>query len=185
MANLNSIQDAIDSLTHWFNTRAWDPYKFSSPIVALFIQFASRPFKKKLAGKYDQKLSTLGITDSGTREQALYVAKDWDLQVSYFATMISAFFSIAAITRAFSNSTRFTVVLIAVFLPATLIYVSVLKADLGELSLPLASGAERRGRFLAWMYKRKWSYADIYSRILMVVNVILLLLILISMPAKP
>lgn len=184
MISLNVFQECLDSLSQWYLTRAWDPYKFSSPLVALVIQFASRPFKKKLARAHDNKLSEFGIKESAPREKALHIAKDWDLQVSYFATMISAFFSIAAITRAFSGGLRFAIVSIAVFLPLYLIYVSVLRAELGSLSNPLASGAARHGRFKAWLLRKGWSYADFYSRILMVVNVLLILLVFLSMPAK-
>jgi hypothetical protein len=177
-------QTLPDSLWQWHQTRAWDPYKFSSPLVALVVQFAARPFKKKLARAHDQKLSENGIKDSAQREIALNIAKDWDLQVSYFATMISAFFSIAAITRAFSGGGgRFAVVLAAVFLPLYVIYVSVLRAGLGSLSAPFAVGAKKG--FKGWLNRRKWkSYADFYSFILRVVNVLLLFIVLISMPDK-
>lgn len=167
--------------------RDWDPYKFSSPLVALVVQFSSRPFKKKLAAAHDRTLSSYGITISAQREMALYIAKDWDLQVSYFATMLSVFFSIASITHAFSGGGgRFAVIFAAVFGPLYLIYVSVLRADLGSLSTPLAAGAKNRGGFKGWLSRRKkWkSYADVYSFILRLVNVLLLFVILISMPDK-
>jgi hypothetical protein len=184
MFDLTGAQGLLDSLTQWCQTRDWDLYKFSSPLVALVVQFSSRPFKKKLAAAHDRKLSDFGITDSAQREMSLYIAKDWDLQVSYFATMFSAFFSIATITRAFSGGAgRFALVLAAVFLPLYLIYVSVLRAELGSLSIPFAAGAKKG--FKGWLRRRKWkSYADFYSFTLRVVNVVLLLVVLISMPDK-
>jgi hypothetical protein len=171
----------------WCQTRDWDPYKFSSPLLALAVQFSSRPFKRKLAAAHDRKLSEYGITDSAQREIALYIAKDWDLQVSYFATMFSVFFSVASITHAFSGGGgRFAFIFAVIFVPLSLIYVFVLKAELGSLSTPLAAGAKGRAGFTGWLSNRKrWkSYADFYSFILRVVNVALLFVVLTSMPNK-
>ena len=174
----------IDSITAWFQTRNWDIYKFSSPVVALFIQFVSRRFKKRLATSYDQKLSNIGVEDPGAREQLLHITKDWDLKASYFATFISAFFSVVAITHAFSAGARFVIVIVAVFVPFLLMYTWVMTAELGTLSLPPASGAARRGKFEAWLLKKNWSEADFYSRVLMGVNILLIVLVFLFMPPK-
>lgn len=184
MLALDGPQGLLDSLTTWCQTRNWDLYKFSSPLVALFIQIFSRVFKKKLATAHDRKVSNIGVNDPGAREQILYVTKDWDLKVSYFATAISAFFSLVAITRAFSGGLLFPIVSAVVYVPLVLALIFVMIAEFGTLSLPFGSGAEHDGRFKAWLYRRNWSYADFYSRLLMAVNVLLLILIFVSMPAK-
>ena len=184
MLDLTPAQELLDSLTNWYQTRNWDFYRFSSPLVALLIQIVSRLFKRKLAAAYDKKLSDLGLTDSGPREQFLYMTKDWDLKVSYFATMISAFFSIAAITRVFSGGLLFTIVMVLVFLPFLVIYTWITMAELGTLSVPPASAAADRGRFEAWLFRKKWSHADFYSRVLMGVNILLIILVFVSMPPK-
>lgn len=183
MLNLDGSLGLLE-LTTWYQTRDWDLYKFSSPLVALLIQIFSRLFKKKLAVGHDRKLSSIGVNNPGAREQILYVTKDWDLKVSYFATMISAFFSVVAITRAFSGGLLFPIVTGAVYLPFVVIFTWIMMAELGTLSLPPASGAARRGRFEAWLLRRNWSHADFYSRVLMAVNILLLILIFLSMPPK-
>lgn len=182
--DLLAAQCPLDSITTWFQTRNWDLYKFSSPVVALFIQNISRGFKKKLAAAYDGKLGSIGITEPEDREQLLYVTRDWDLKVSYFATAISAFFSVAAITRAFSGGVRFAIVMVVVFVPFLLMYTFVMSAELGTLSVPFGSGAKRRGGLDLWLYQKGWSKADFYSRLLMGVNILLIILVLISMPPK-
>jgi hypothetical protein len=184
MLDLNGSQGLLDSLTAWCQTRNWDLYKFSSPLVALFIQIFSKVFKKKLASAHNRKVEDLGVTDAGVREQIFYVTKDWDLKVSYFATAISAPFSILAITRAFSGGLRFPIVIAIVCVPFLLALIFVMVAEFGTLSLPLASGAKRDGRFKAWLYQRKWTYAEFYSYLLMTVNILLLILVFLSMPPK-
>lgn len=184
MLNLDGSQGLLDSLTTWCQTRNWDLYKFSSPLVALFIQIFSKVFKRKLAKAHNQKVKDIGVNDAGAREQIFYVTKDWDLKVGYFATAISFPFSALAITRAFSGGLRFPIVITVVVVPFLLALIFVMIAEFGSLSLPFGSGAVHDGRIKAWLYRKKWSYADFYSRVLMVVNILLLVLIFISMPRK-
>src|SRR5262249_23737429 len=94
-------------------------------------------------------------------------------------------FSVAAITRAFSGGLLFVVVMAVVFVPFLLIYTWIMSAELGTLSIPPGSGAAEKGRFRAWLLRKKWSDADFYSRVLMAVNVLLIVLVFISMPAIP
>lgn len=181
---INPLEHPIDFLDKWGSSRAWDLYRFSSPATALVVQFASRPFKKKLAAKQDKALRDVGIAESTQRNIALRITKDWDLQVSYFATTVTAFFSTAAITHAFSEgSGLFALTIGGLVLIAIWLYPRIFSEQLGRVSTPFTQ-AGAKTRFQRWLVRRNWSEADFYSRLLIVVNLILIILIAITMPAK-
>ena len=174
----------IPYLIDWYNSRAWDPYRFFPPIVALTVQLASLPFQKSLTAEHDRRLSEVGILDSAQRTLFLRIAKDWDLRTSYFATAITSFFSIASITRAFSGGGAFFAILVSLlFLLSLIIYPKVFQGPLGRVSTPLTE-AGAKSKLQLWMSKRKLSYADFYSYVLRLTNILLLFTILVTMPEK-
>lgn len=177
--------ECFNGIWEWAHSREWDFYRFSSPLIALAVQFGSRPFKKNLAAQHDQRLSDAGITDSAERALFLRIAKDWDLRVSYFATAITTFFSLAAITHVFSGGSAviFAITIGILFILAVIIYPKIFQNQLGRISTPLTQPGAKT-RFQKWLYKKKWTEADFYSYALRFVNVVLMLLILITMPAQ-
>lgn len=184
MINLSDYPAFIDQIIQWFQTRAWDPYRFASPLVALAVQFVSRPFKKGLAEEHDRTLAQAGFSDSEQRLFVLRAAKDWDLRVSYFATAITTVFSVAAITHAFSGGgTLFAVVIAILFAIAVIVYPRIFKGPLGKVSTPFTE-AGAKTRFQRFLVRKGWSRADFYSYLLRGVNILLLILILLTMPAK-
>lgn len=173
-------------ISEWWNSREWDLYRFSSPVVALAIQLASRPFKKGLAAEHDRRLAEVGITDSVQRGLFLRIAKDWDLRSSCLATGVTTFFSVAAITHAFSSSgsgALFAAIMSVLVLVAIVNYPQVFQGPIGRVSTPLTD-AGAKTKLDKWLKKRDWTYADFYSNLLRLLNLLLIILILLTMPRK-
>lgn len=177
--------DFMADISGWVHTRQWDFYRFSSPIVALVVQFASKSFKKDSTGLHDRALADAGINDSAQRALFVWIAKDLDLRVSYFATAITTVFSIAAITHAFSGGgTLFAISITILIILACILYPKVFQAKLGTVSTPFTQDGAKT-KFQKWLFQKKWAPADFYSYLLRYLNVILLILILITMPERP
>jgi hypothetical protein len=173
------------NLQQWLDTRSWDFYRFASPLASLIVQYASSTLNGGLAGEVERELMREGLTEAANRNDFVRFAKDWHLQISYFVAFPTTVISLATIIKPFSGGgPLFALSVLLLVLASIWLFPKIFKQQPGTISMLLTeSGANS---FLKRkLYKWKWSYADFYSRLLRLVNVILILLTFITMPAKP
>ena len=181
---MTDLYSAFHYVDEWFNSRSWDFYRFAGPIASLIVQYASSALTKGLANEVDRELMRQGMTASGSRNDIICFARDWHVQISYFVAFPTTVISIFTITRPSGGNgcSLFALMVLLLVVVGVWVFPRIFKQQPGDLSKQVLARDTLLERFLA---RRRWCNADLYSRSLRAVNVVLLVLILITMPAKP
>lgn len=172
----NGIVDWINQhiITPYIYSKEWSIYPFIPPIFSLFLSIFIAPIYENLLGEKEKNFLAPLQLDS---EKVEGIIKDRGLQAAYM-TEVPAFF-ISVITLIKSDFPSLLIILIiGVFLFAMIILpVIYFRAPAFHATTKFPQSG--RPNFLA---KRNWTYFGFYSRLLIILNLLIIFIIYLTLP---
>jgi hypothetical protein len=168
----------MDALCQFFSNKDWTPYPFIPPIFSLYVSLYLLPIYSNLhARSLKAYLESEGLGDKFEAINA--VAKDRSLQVAYLSG-IAAFLISTIATLKSDHPVILTAVLIIILLIGLPLLLRVFLA---------APGYHSTTRFPEkatpnFIFKRSWTYLDVYSKTLSFFTILLIIVIILALPEK-
>ena len=162
-----------------FLNKDWDIYTFVSPIFTLILSIYIVPIYSKL---FSENLKRFLISHKMGDKQTIIdgISKDRGLQTAY-VTGIPSFILSLIVTLRSSNRAIPLIILFIVLIIVVPILPHVFLKEPGSNDITVPQGNGIISRILR---KRKWTYLYLYSRILALLNILLIIAIVIALPQK-
>jgi len=172
--------DSLNNLKQFLSDRDWggNVYAFISPVFSLIISLYLIPLFSKLDA--DKLLFYLESKRLGDKFEIISAfGKDRALQVAYLTGVPSFFCSLVATLKS-NHPTALTAIPMALLIPLFVLFLRIFIRTPGYHATTRYPAKAKPD----FVYRKGWTYLTIYSKILVLLNVLFILVIIIALPEK-
>jgi hypothetical protein len=166
----------------------WSIYPFVSPVFSLFFSLFLSPLYGNL---FEKKLRDYLKKEDVKSEELIkhvnQITKDRALQIAYLTSIPSFLISTIATVKADYPFLLLSIFLIGLFAGLPLFLIIFLNDPGTHAATTVIIKPETKlikKLFFKYPAKKKWTYLDLYSRLLVMLNLVLIIIIVIATPQK-